>query len=96
MRACAISLHRYPNYSDYNGGVSGAVADWNNSSTCTGWLERSDNGGPPGTASPDGTPPGVGLPQTTGISSDDPSRLARVRVIFSGSGDSGTICTIGT
>src|ERR1044072_2186618 len=39
--ACSISLNAFPD----TGGASANIAQINDSATCTGWLERSDNGG---------------------------------------------------
>lgn len=94
--ACAIDLATNPNYAPYNGSASATVAQSNDAATCTGWLERSDNGGASWYAvSGRHTPGGPGQWASTGLYSDDPTQLTRACVYYVGSGTSGTDCTIG-
>ena len=89
--ACAISLNAFPN----TGGASANIAQINDAATCTGWLERSDDGGQSWTqVSGQHTIGGPGQSVTTYVYSDDASQLARVCVHYVGSGQNGTACTI--
>ncbi|TDT97542.1 putative peptidoglycan binding protein [Streptomyces sp. 846.5] len=90
--ACSISLNPSPGSS----AASATIAQINNSASCTGWLERSDNGGASWyQVSGQHTIGGPGQWVTTYDYSDSSTQLAKACVHYVGSGQNGTTCTIG-
>ena len=90
--ACGISLNPSPG----SGTASGTISQINDSATCTGWLERSDNGGASWIqVSGQHAIGGPGQWVTTYAYSDGSTQLARTCVHYVGSGANGTTCTIG-
>lgn len=92
--ACGISLNIYPDYAADDGGASATIAQINNSATCTGWLQRSVNGGGFTIVSDQHTIGGPGQYVTTDIYSDNPTQLTEACVHYSGAGGTGTTCTV--
>ena len=88
--ACAISLNAFPN----SGTASANIAQINDSATCTGWLQRSDDGGKSWIQeSSQHTIAGPGQYVTTYAYSDDADQIAQVCVHYVGSGENATTCT---